>query len=543
MKKVKKYLNIISYRPLLQSILFLLFPLSFYIVDYLNYSRAGKIALIGMSMIGTFSILSMRYSSNSILRWILIVVSFIIFINMSFHAGLRDIFGVAQDDMMIIKAIFGTDSQESFEFILQYRFYLIKHFTILILSYTLFYILALRRYYTKTEFIITKRVLIAWILFLTIAHLNTSMRISNPIVYFPHFYDRWQTDLEEIKNLNQILEKNLSSSGLSTMKYKGKSDKNTLVWVIGESSTKSNWSLYGYQRNTTPMIQSLQKELLVFDNIYAAAPITVPAFERMLTPATIKKPELWKSYPDLILMAKQAGYHVYWISNHTTDAYGVLSIFAHHADETIMTNKGKSRGEGSYDSSVLPAYQNALNDKFDKKLIIVHLLGSHPAYNFRYPDEYNQYSNIFDDLVAKELTDKGRADWAITFRNFYDNSILYGDMIRHKLLSLLKNSKESKHSTWLYHPDHGEDVCHHTDFSGHNQMVKEQWEVPMIFWPSSYTDKKYITTKAYRIDTIHNTLLGLLQIEGKYYNPHNDIFSKDFKASTIKHFSGSELTP
>ncbi len=511
-------------RPLFTALLFALFVLGFYLLGYINYARAGKIILTGMSTIGLLSVLTKKYPHNTLLSWLLLLVSFLLFVNLSFQGGLRDIFGVAQDEMMIMKAIFGTDRQESYEFWLQYKPYLIKHLLLLIFSFGFFFFFALRHTSNYQVKAISKNVLIAWVLFFIIGHLEKSIRRGNPFIYFPHFYTEWKAELEELKELNSLLNAN-SNYTLNSVKYVGKTKKNTLVWVIGESSTKHNWSLYGYERNTTPLMDAIKDELLIFQNITAAAPITVPAFERMLTPATIKQPHLWKTQPNIIQIAKKAGYHTYWISNHTTDAHsGITAIFANQADETSMTNRGKARGEGSYDASVLPAYKKALSDPYDKKLILVHLLGSHPAYNFRYPKTYAKFTGIFDDNIAKSLSARGIADWAITFRNFYDNSILYGDYIRYTLLTLLQESQEAAQATWLYHPDHGEDVCHHDNFSGHNKDVKEQWEIPMVLWSQ---DKKKVPSSVtpYSLDIIESTILGLLKIDTKYYKPKNDLLT------------------
>ncbi|NKQ41223.1 MAG: phosphoethanolamine transferase [Sulfurovum sp.] len=511
-------------QPIFTASLFALFVLIFYLFDFLNYSRAGKIVLTGMATIGLLTILSQKYHSCKIVKMLLIFVSLVLFLNLSFHAGLRDIFGVSQDEMMIMKAIFGTDTQESYEFLLQYKPFLLKHLMIFIASFTIFYYIVLRGY-RPNHSTVGRMILLPWILFFIFAHLEKSVRKGNPFIYFPNYWLEWKTELDELKKLNSLLTKNINNNGLSGIKYIGDGDSNTVVWVIGESSTRYNWSIYGYNRITTPLMDSIKDELHVFQDIKAAAPITVPAFEMMLTPATIEQPDLWKKYPSVIQIAKKAGYHTYWISNHTTDAHrGITHIFANQADENYMTNMGKARGEGSYDDSVLPAYKKALSDLHKKKFILVHLLGSHPAYNFRYPKEYAKFTAMFDDAVAKELLAKGRAKWAVAFRNFYDNSILYGDYIRYTLLKLLQESKNSKHTAWLYHPDHGEDVAHNTNFSGHNKNVKEQWDIPMVFW--SHPKKNTDTQRVYTLDVIDSTILGLLKISTKYYNPKDDLFSK-----------------
>ena len=509
-------------KPLSASLLFASMVFLYYGIDWLNYARAGKLILTGAPTIGLLLALFYRRQSSRWLITLYVLVTIVLFANLSFQAGLRDIFGVEQDEMMIMKSIFGTDAQESYEFVLQYKPYLLKHLLLFLVLSSSFLFLTIRPM-NRSVTSISNKILLVWIALFITGHLDKSIRKSNPLVFFPYFYMEYRQELNELHALTDILKKNLDSNTLSQVKYTGEHRRNTVVWVIGESSTKYNWSLYGYERDTTPMIKRIEKSLLVFHEITAAAPITIPAFEKMMTQADKAHPDLWKKTPSIIQLAKQAGYHTYWISNHTTDAHsGITYIFAHQADDVVMTNKGKARGEGSYDESVFPAYQKALRDPYEKKLIIVHLLGSHPAYNFRYPKSYAIFTGTYDDAVAKTLLDRGRAKWAVTFRNLYDNSIRYGDYVRYTLLSLLQQSRESSHASWLYHPDHGEDVCHHNNFSGHNPQAKEQWEIPMLFWASKIP--KIDTTQSYDLENIGSSILGLLKIDARSYHAEKDIF-------------------
>ena len=515
-------------------LLFTLYPILFWATGYLGFSHAGEIAITGVGSIALATLISQVWHRYSIARVVPIVVSLVFFLYMSFFGALRDIFGMAQDNMMVMQAIYGTDSSEALEFFDQYWIYIIKHLIIFIVAFGSYYLLLFYQS-TTCDRSISRKVIMGWILLFVITHLERPMRHADPFFYFSFYHSVWQEELREAREIERHLSQIIPNSITNQIQSKS---NNTLVWVIGESSTKSNWSLYGYNRDTTPKINSIKDNLLVFDHIYAAAPITIPAIEMMLTTATVERPELWKEEPDIILLAKMAGYHTYWISNHTTDAFGILSIFAHHADETILTNQGKARGEGSYDESVLPAYKKALNDVYKKKLIIVHLLESHPAYNYRYPSSYAKFTNTFDDSVAQELSDKGRAKWAILFRNTYDNSVLYSDMMHYKLLTMLQSSTDANNSSYLYHPDHGEDVLHHTNFSGHNPRAIEQWQIPMIYWDNNISRYKNRASQPYRLDSINHTILGLLRIESIYYDSKEDILSSNFKARIIKSVKG-----
>ena len=121
----------------------------------------------------------------------------------------------------------------------------------------------------------------------------------------------------------------------------------TVVFVLGESVTRSNFSITGYPRKTTPELDSMGDELTWFPDVVSADPSTGPSISKILTPATIKDPDLWLTKPDVLLMARKAGYKTFWLSNQSTDANGHISIFASHADVTLLANKGGSRGEGS----------------------------------------------------------------------------------------------------------------------------------------------------------------------------------------------------
>jgi len=499
------------------AIFFILIVALYLALDFLNIARAGKIIVSSGTTIAFFCALY-QYKKSNLFKYLYIFVSLVIFLNLAFQGYIKDTFGVEQDELIVMKTIFSTNVSEASEYFTQFKFYIFKHLALIITFFALFIYISFKKF-SK----ISKKVLAVFTLLFIATLIVKTIRLSNPFIFFPHYYLEYQKDLNKLKALKTTIEKNINSKKLSDINYYG-SDKNTLIWVIGESSTKYNYSLYGYKRKTTPLLDSIKDKLYVFRNIKAGGPITIPAFERMFTPATIKKPKLYLKEPSIVQLAKRAGYYVYWISNHTTDARsGFINILANEADKFIMTNRGKARGEGSFDESVFKAYKKALADKkHQKKLIIVHLLESHPAYNFRYPKSFSKFTLNFSDEVAKNLSNKGISKWAIAFRNLYDNSVLYSDYIKYNLLKMLWQSKDANSSIFIYHPDHGEDVCHHNNFSGHNPRVKEQWDIPLIVW--SPKELNVDLNRSYQLDEIDNTILKLLHIKTKYYNPKKSLF-------------------
>jgi len=495
--------------PTKKGLIFIFIVVVYLLMGYLNYTRSFKIAFIGFFSILFFDALR-SYFHSKVFQYIFYFVAFVLFLNLGFHAVLRDMFGVAQEDILVMQSIMNTDIQESKEFLFQYKWHLLKHLFVICISFIFFIIFAFR---PKSQIKNEKKALMLALLFYILIHLNPSMRRSDPFVYFFYNYHKYEQSFEESKKLFESINENLKSKKISS-KYQGKNSANTIVWVIGESDTRWNWSLYGYERDTNKYISLLKDELLIINNAQAAAPATVSAFELMMTEATKEKPEIWSKELNIVSIANLAGYKTYWISNHTSDKWGPINLFAKSATKTIFTNKGRARGEGSFDEAILKPFQEAIQDKTDKKFIIVHLMGSHPAYDYRYPKKFGIFTFLFNDKVISDLSDQGRYRAALIFRNLYDNTIIYSDYVRYQILNIIKKSKQKKDTTFVYHPDHGQDVCHNSNFSGHNYRAKQQWDVPMIVWGKYKNKMQYLNNKKdVELDTINSIMLDLLNIK------------------------------
>ncbi|HWI41279.1 MAG TPA: sulfatase-like hydrolase/transferase, partial [Verrucomicrobiae bacterium] len=191
---------------------------------------------------------------------------------------------------------------------------------------------------------------------------------------------------------------------------------------------------------------------------------------------------------------------------------------------------GSSRSEGHLDETVLPHLEQALQDPAPLKLIIVHLLGAHPTYRFRYPASYSRFDGV-EDEVTRGLTAQGRSGKAIRLRNQYDNVMLYSDHVLRQTLELCRKSRTPV--AWLFSPDHGQDVAHYSDYAGHNDRVISMYEVPFLFWRSpgfeqGVSDLSRVASRPYQLDSLDNTLLGLMQIGGEFYDSSRDLFSPSF---------------
>ena len=506
------------------------------LLDWLNWSMGGKLALLGATALLAASAWTTRNGCETkVGKSFVLLIGACFFAALGFHAFLRDFFGVTPDDGNVTTALFSTDRAEAAEFVQQHSRQLAKHVLSMLLGFAAFASLvwwnpaaakrtggAPRR---RGSWIPTLAFSMAFLLL----HLIPSLRKQNPVLYFPMRYAEWKNDVESARRLQAAMAEAATDPGLLSLR-RADDEPRTVVFVLGESITRLNFPLTGYPRNTTPELGSMGKELLWFPDVLSSDYSTTPSVQKMLTPATLAQPDLWRTKPDVLMMAKKTGYKTFWISNHSTDANGLLSLFASQADVVVLANKGGSRGEGSYDEVVLPSLETALRDPAPRKFIILRLLNAHPAYYFRYPKSFAKFNDA-DDTVTKSLKAAGRRFWAINMRNCYDNAVLYTDHVLKLSLNLC--SASGQRLAWIYVPDHGQDAAHNTNFSGHNARARSQFETLMIFWrspsfPAPAVREDVLRTRPYQTDVLDHTLLGLLGITGEYYDPRGDIFSEQF---------------
>lgn len=534
--------NVILGIPPVRALLFSLLPLGYYVAGSLNYSQAGKSALLGFFMLTPILYWREIFPASRLVRITLLSAIFLLFITIVFQAVLRQIFGVQQDDVLVVQALLNTNVEESRGFIVQYLRPLALHLAIAALVFAGYWFFCIRRSPDQSASGEGRRK--TWLfaaaclstVILIAAHTNSSLRKANPLFYISYHYQKAAREMDTARKLREDLAGGESAAILGKMHLDSASQRRTVVLVIGESDTRRNWSLYGYGRQTNPELEKLRDRLLVFSDVVAADGSTVGSITRMLTAATVEQPDLWKSSPTVMATARRLGYKVFWLANQGAPNRGMVPILASQSDVTVFTNRGMDRGESSFDEVLLEPYRQALDDPAARKLIVVQLLGAHPAYNFRYPENYSVFEKMLDDEVAEGLKAQGRASWAILFRNAYDCAILYEDHVLARLLQGLM-AKEPSSSAWLYVSDHGQDVVHHSDFSGHNREAREQWEVPLVLWRSPDSarlpDAAALTARPYQNDVLDHTLLGLLGIQGDLYDPELDLLSADFNSRRI----------
>jgi heptose-I-phosphate ethanolaminephosphotransferase len=188
---------------------------------------------------------------------------------------------------------------------------------------------------------------------------------------------------------------------------------------------------------------------------------------------------------------------------------------------------------------VLAPYAEKLLNKDEKKLIVVHLLGTHMKYAYRYPESYDHFN---DATGLPEAVSKN--DDKVELINEYDNAILYNDHIVHALIQDLKSkTPPDAQSLLVYFSDHGEDVYDTAphDFKGRNEGAPTypMYAIPFFVWHSAnwqLADKladPAIGNRQYDNADFIYTWSDLLGLSYDGYRDEESLLSKHFAEDAI----------
>ena len=298
-------------------------------------------------------------------------------------------------------------------------------------------------------------------------------------------------------------------------------EKTVVVLVIGESARKANFQLYGYHRDTNPLL-SRQEGLKVYQAT-ACATYTTAGTKAILEPKD--SGDLYELLPNY---AFRTGVDVSW----RTSNWGEPPI---HIDEYLTDTDLSDLYQGrsnDYDDILYYGLRERIeSSKKDKVLIILHTSTSHgPKYADKYPKQFEVYKP-----VAKNI-EEGEKNIGMLI-NAYDNTIRYTDFLLNSLINTLREMKDW-HSAMIFISDHGESLGENKMFMHGLPMKlapKVQYEIPFLVWTSDGFRTYKQTSSSQEAPEgelpavleqhyIFHSVLNLLSIQSPAYNKDYDIF-------------------
>lgn len=422
-------------------------------------------------------------------------------------------------------SLFETNPEESKEFLAHYfNPWIIVGF-LLYIFFCFFVILKMRRVepikirFHKKLFIST----------LSVFLLVTVIPVFSKSVYFVDFYSLFVHYKIRLHDEEKAIRERQNIT-YSVESINGEKPK-TIVFVIGESLTRTHMSLYGYKRQTNPLLTSLGDSLIVYKDVLSPQVHTIPVLRSLMSMSNEENPENLVEKPSLIELFNRANYDTFFIS---TQPFGGTYKTSYDALLNLAQHKYDLSIEKQPDEIILPRFKKILeaDSQGKNKLIVIHLIGNHMAYEFRYTPSYNRFNNSKDSLyVETSFRDKK----AITMIDKYDNSVLYNDRLIYDIIKSLQNNSKTE-SAMIYISDHGEEIYDIRNFAGHayEKVSTYMAEIPFLVWLSpdykkNRVDLNFDPQIPYSTQDIIYSISDLANLKYQDYDDTKSVFSKQFK--------------
>jgi lipid A ethanolaminephosphotransferase len=313
--------------------------------------------------------------------------------------------------------------------------------------------------------------------------------------------------------------------------HHSKDKPNLLVFVVGETARSQNYQANGYTRPTTPYTAS--QGVISFLDVTScgtATAISVPCMFS-LSPRESFDRHRAEYQDNAIDILKRAGVDILWKENDGGDkgvAKNVKKIEIDRRRQDELCN-----GSTCYDMALIEHINNDIDEMQGNRIIFLHLIGSHgPTYFQRYPKDMAYFQ---PDCARSDIENCERE----TIINSYDNTIRYTDYVLSKVIETLKDKSDQYNTAMMYVSDHGESLGENGVYLHglpYRFAPDYQKKVPLMVWLSddfkqaksinaSCLREKAMETGHYSHDNIFHSLLGVMDIETRVYQPDNDIFS------------------
>ena len=247
------------------------------------------------------------------------------------------------------------------------------------------------------------------------------------------------------------------------------------VVVIGESVRRDAMGAFGGQWDNSPFVSHVNGVL--FQNYLSAASSTQQSLGLTLT--LVGKDEQPQYQNNIVTLAKRAGFHTYWFSNQGQlgNYDTAIASIAKRADNVHFLKNGNFFSQDTQDTDLLKFTNDALSENSEApKLIVYHLMGSHPKACER---THHQYATFVNNEEV----------------SCYLHSITQTDSFLASLHQQLQNS--GKDFSMIYFSDHGlafNERGSQSEYLSHNDQYQQNYQVPMFITSSGDTHQRVIKT-------------------------------------------------
>jgi arylsulfatase A-like enzyme len=292
---------------------------------------------------------------------------------------------------------------------------------------------------------------------------------------------------------------------------------------------------YGYDRNTTPTIDTFATKSYVFKNAISASSWTLPSFMSLFTSLYPSKhgvlnkytkfdegqgviSNLSKTCPNCLTLAQLLKSNGYATLAFTGDA-GVGSEYGFDKGFDYYYN---NKTFGGFETSFAEASKWLQSNKDEKFFLFIHGYDCHGSfesatdkqffsnndYRGPYQGTRNEYQNLRNLTIYDITLDMSKED--VAFWNiWYDNKVRNADSRVSNFLSDLESLDLLNNTIIVITSDHGNEFYDHKGFDHGHTLYDELIRVPLIIYVPNHDGK--VIEQQVRLVDVMPTLLELLE--------------------------------
>ena len=316
----------------------------------------------------------------------------------------------------------------------------------------------------------------------------------------------WSYIINSVRYYNYWKKVNQKEIQLPDAKYEPGNE--VCILVIGESARAANFSLYGYQRQTNPLMTADSVSVI---DANASDTYTTAAVKAILQHK--KSRDLYEILPNYLY---RNGVDVIWrTSNWGTPPINIPKKYTKKQLKELYPGF-----EGDYDGLLLEGLKEEIASNDSTRIFVgLHTYTSHgPSYFSNTPEEFKTFT---PECRTVEMSQADTQELI----NAYDNTIIYTDYLVHSLIEMLR-SMPGRRSCVIFISDHGESLGENNLYMHGvplSMAPEEQIKIPFIVWTSDRTMKIKEMDNAGHYN-IYHSVLRFLNLNTPIYDATKDIF-------------------
>ncbi|MFH1742413.1 MAG: sulfatase [bacterium] len=306
------------------------------------------------------------------------------------------------------------------------------------------------------------------------------------------------------------------------VKRKHNEGPNAILFTL-DTLRADHLSCYGYERNTSPEIDTLAKDGVLMTNAYSQSTTTIPSHISIMTGQYLRQFGIYGQGEDPLSLQYDTLAECFRKAGYATA--GFLSV-------NFMRNEWTGLGQGFRTFYECPrAYVHGeyivnraidwLADNHGRRFFLwIHLYDCHVPYNapegFRdeFLDPAGTYLPDIDPSLISARDDEGFGRLSKPYySDRYDGEVAYTDHQVGRVVSDLKSLGLLENTLVVIAADHGECLGEHSIYFDHVSLYEQNTHVPLVFsWSGRTPRGKRIVELCENVD-IGATMLDLMGIK------------------------------